>query len=159
MQQPGRDIFDVRKKIKNATIDATFSKLIREQYDYVCAKPDCPECHNVDLRNVGGLECSHYHPRQFLAGRWHPDNCLCLCREMHMVIDRTWPKNDHADLMAEILGETRWEALKIRLRGTFKYPQWERIEMHKHYRAQYENLKHRRDRDGTRGFIDVVAWD
>ena len=146
-----------RKSIKNPTIDNTFSKLIRERDDYICQYPSCPHCQNVSLRHVGGLECSHYRSRRYLAGRWHPDNCISLCHQAHREIDQG-PQALHVNLMIAVLGETRHDMLVERLQRSFKYPQWERIEMHEHYKAQLRHLKRQRA-EGKMGVLPVVAWD
>lgn len=146
-----------RKTIKNATIDTVFSKLIRERDDYICQMPDCKYCENLPLRS-GGAECSHYRGRRYLAGRWHPDNCICLCHPAHVEIDQG-PQAVHVRLMINLLGETRHDMLVERLqRNDFRYPQWERIEMHEHYKAQLKHLEKRRMK-GDQGVLPVVAWD
>ena len=114
-----------KKTIKNATIDTKFSKLIRERDDYICQMPECKFCENHSLRS-GGAECSHYRGRRYLAGRWHPDNCITLCHPAHAEIDQG-PQALHVRLMIRVLGETRHDMLVERLQRTFKYPQWERL--------------------------------
>jgi hypothetical protein len=145
-----------RKTIKNRTIDTTFSKLIRERDDYICQVASCPHCGNHSLRN-GGAECSHYRGRRYLAGRWHPDNCITLCHFAHRDIDQG-PQALHVKLMIEVLGETRHDALVERLQKTFRYPQHERIDMHNHYKAQLRYLERRRN-EGEEGVLPVVSWD
>jgi len=145
-----------KKTIKNPTIDNNFSKLIRERDDYICQYEGCEYCQNLPLRE-GGAECSHYRGRRYLAGRWHPDNCLTLCHPKHVEIDQG-PQALHVALMIRILGETRHDALVERLQRSFKYPQWERIEMHDHYRAQLAHLIKLRNK-GHQGVLPVVAWD
>lgn len=145
-----------KKTIKNATIDTNFSKLIRERDDYICQMPECKFCENYSLRS-GGAECSHYRGRRYLAGRWHPDNCITLCHPAHAEIDQG-PQALHVRLMIHVLGEARHDMLVERLQRTFKYPQWERIEMHQHYTAQLRHLERLRS-EGQTGVLPVVAWD
>lgn len=146
-----------RKTIKNATIDTTFSKLIRERDDYRCQLPKCPHCKNLSLRN-GGAECSHYRGRRYLAGRWHGDNCLALCHPAHVGIDQG-PQAIHVNLMIKILGTGRHDMLVERLqRNDFKYSQLERIEMHTHFKAQLAYL-HKQRMNGKQGYLPIVEWD
>jgi hypothetical protein len=61
--------------------------------------------------------------------------------------------------MIQVLGETRHDMLVERLqRNDFKYAQWERIDMHKHYVAQLRHLERLRS-EGQMGVLPVVAWD
>lgn len=146
-----------RKTIKNATIDTTFSKLIRERDDYICQKPSCPYCENISLR-TGGAENSHYRSRRYLAGRWHPSNCVTLCHPAHAEIDQG-PQALHVMLMIQLLGEDEHNTLVSRLqRNDFKYAQWERIEMHDHYKAQLQYL-HKLRMKGHQGRLPVASWD
>ena len=146
-----------KKSIKNTTIDTTFSKLIRERDDYRCQAPSCPHCENISLR-TGGAECSHYRGRRYLAGRWHPSNCITLCHPAHAEIDQG-PQAIHVNLMIILLGDEEHDELVKRLqRNDFKYPQWERIEMHDHYKAQLQHL-HKLRMNGHQGVLPVAAWD
>jgi len=145
------------KTIKVATLDSIFRKAIYEQYDYICAKPHCPYCENHSLREYGGIECSHYHKRRYRSGRWHPDNCLALCSLIHQEIDNS-PQHAHADLMKELLGETRFEILTYRLMGTFRYRPHDRQEMGVHYRAQRKKFERQR-KQGQHGVLILTPWD
>ena len=61
--------------------------------------------------------------------------------------------------MQAILGETRHDMLIERLqRNDFKYPQWERIEMHTHYKAQLKDAEKKR-LNGAQGVLPIVSWD
>ena len=147
----------MKKTVKVATLDTIFSLAVREQYDYICAYPHCPECGNHSLRENGGIECSHYHKRRYRSGRWHPDNCLALCHPIHQKIDNS-PQHVHADLMKKILGGTRFEILTYRLMGTFRYRPQDRWEMTAHYRAQEKKMTRQR-LDGQQGTLILTPWD
>lgn len=72
---------DKSKPVKRATktktqawykkeLDRVFSIYIRTKYPqecYTCGKTDTP------------LQCGHFVPRQYLATRWHEDNCRPQC--------------------------------------------------------------------------------
>ena len=144
-----------RKAVKVATLDTTFSLCIRESYDYICQFPNCPECGNHSLRE-GGLDCSHYKGRRHSAGRWHPANCLALCRPIHSHVDTH--KHDHVDLVRNHLGLEAFDDLATRLYGTKKYMPHDRWEMNIHYKAQLEYIKKQR-MQGKQGTLPVCAWD
>jgi len=150
-----------RKTIKDLTMVRAFSKLIRERDNYICQYPSCKHCGNYDLRYVTDpferAECSHYRPCRYLAGRFHPDNCLTLCHKVHAEIDQG-PQALHVRLMIQILGESAHDDLVARLQRNFKYPQWERIEMHEHYKAQLKYLERLR-KEGHEGVLTVVSFD
>lgn len=147
-----------RKTVKIKTLDQTFSRCIRESYDYRCAYPDCPYCRNHSFReNTGGLECAHYYNRYRASGRWHPDNCAALCHGAHDFLEHN--KALEVAFFKTLLGETRHEWLIERHQGIYRYKPWERYEMNQHYRAQRKAIERRRKEKNEVGFIDVVAWD
>jgi len=149
-----------RKTVKIPTLDSTFSKCIRESYDYICAKPNCPYCGNHSLRHVTGpfkrAECCHNNGRRRVGGRWHPDNVVCLCHEFHAYMDK------HNDIKQQFfkdhLGEARYEMLSFRMHGNFKISPQERWEMNVHYKAQKKYCERLR-REGQQGTLPVAAWD
>lgn len=145
----------VRKRIKEATLDQTFSLCIRESYDWACQHPRCPQCGNHRMDN-GGLECSHYYGRRYRGGRWHPDNCLALCHAVHAYID-THP-SEQVDLMRRHLGDTGHDILVERMQSTFKYTPAEKWEMHQHYKAELDRMRQLR-LGGERGYISLVSYD
>jgi len=147
----------MRKTVKMATLDSTFSLMIREQYDYICAYPDCPKCGNSSFRyNDGLLDCIHYYRRYRASGRWNPDNCAAVCRQQHNYLDE-----HHPHLVAfftKLLGEGAHDLLVERHHRTFRYRDWERGEMNEHYRAQTKYMERLR-KEGQTGVLPVVAWD
>ncbi len=155
-----------RKSVKVATLDSTFSLAIREQYDYICAglplqnkdkHKGCKHCGNHSLRE-GGAECSHHYPRYHSAGRWHPDNCVCLCHEFHSELDQS-PQIIQARFMRAVLGETRFDMLMERFHGTRKYMPYDRWEMNQHYRAQRRYIERLRTKEAAWGWQPMVSWD
>lgn len=145
------------KSVKVQTLDRMFSNLIRESYDYICQMPGCTHCGNHTLRYTGGAECSHYHSRRYNSGRWHPDNCVCLCHQAHADIDQG-PQADHVSFMIRHLGEGRHEMLVERLRNPYRYRPQDRHEMTQHYRAQLNYIEKQR-KEGRQGTLPVVPYD
>lgn len=145
-----------RKTVTIKTLSDTFSLAVRERDDYTCQYPDCPKCGNHTLRYQGGLDCSHYHPRRHLSGRWYPDNCITLCRLIHQYVDTH--RSIQVDLMKEILGEPCHADLIIRHHGLFKYKPFERAEMNDHYKAQTFKMERQRA-DGKTGVLTLTSWD
>lgn len=146
----------MKKKVHKDTIDKNFRDALKESYDYICQYPDCPWCQNVELRYVGGAECAHGHSRKYLGGRWHPDNCLCLCHHSHAYVDTH--EAEKWALWRKILGDGRYDMLVERMRGIFKYPQWQRAEISKHYLEEKKRIQALR-REGVQGVIELVAYD
>ena len=145
----------MKKTVTIAHLDKTFSKAIREQYDYICAFPNCPKCGNHSLRD-GGLDCAHYYRRYRASGRWHPDNCAALCRKQHNYLDE-----HHPNLVAfftKLLGEVRHDMLIERHHGIFRYKPWERWEMNQHYGAQTKDFDRQR-LNGSTGILVLTPWD
>ncbi len=146
----------MRKSVKVQTLDTTFAKALKESYDYICQNNKCEYCGNMSLR-AGGAECSHHHPRRHRAGRWNPDNCVCLCHDFHSQLDLS-PQRDQVTFMEAHLGEIKYEDLMVRLHGTVKYTPYNRWEMNVHYAAQWKYMKRLR-LEGRVGTLPLAAWD
>ena len=146
-----------RKTVKMATLDTAFRKCIHEAYDYTCAYPQCPNCNNESLRYGDvSIECAHFHNRRASAGRWFPDNVACLCHEIHAYLEVH--NAEESEFFYDNMGMEKYDALKIRMQGLYRYKPWERSEMAAHYRAQMRSIEKRR-LNGEKGFIEVVSWD
>lgn len=69
----------MKKKItERKTLDALFSKFIRQRDDgqcYTCPKKDDPK----------RMQCGHFVPRQYLAVRYDEINCHCQCYACNML--------------------------------------------------------------------------
>jgi len=141
------------KSLSTSKLDEYFSRALRASYDHVCQFPDCPECGNVQ---GGADDCSHYYGRRYRGGRWFPDNCLALCRQIHGYVDKH--KAAHADLMRRHLGETRHDMLVERLQRNHHYTPYQRWEMGQHFRDELKRINERR-LDGETGFISLTSFD
>jgi len=90
---------------KESTLDAAFSKYVKERDGYVCqiCKTDFSHDHS-------GVECSHHVGRRKRSVRWEPDNASTKCLKCHREADLN--PLLHADWIKLWLGEERYEALK-----------------------------------------------
>jgi hypothetical protein len=91
-------------------LDRLFSIYIRKKYPaicYTCGKADTP------------LQCGHFVPRQYLATRWHEDNCRPQCVGCNIygngkILDfEEHLKRDLGETYVEELKATRHTSLKL----------------------------------------------
>lgn len=105
-------------------LDRVFSIYIRKIHPpvcYTCGKTDTP------------LQCGHFVPRQYLASRWHEDNCRPQCVGCN--IYGNGKILDFEEHLKRDLGEEYVEAMKATRHQSLKLDrQWyeEKIE---HYKA------------------------
>lgn len=142
-----------RRSVAIKTLDATFSKAIRLSYDHTCAYPNCPYCKNIP---GGADDCAHYRRRRHSAGRWYPDNCAALCRQIHSQLDMR--QEELVAFFRALNGDTRWDWLIERLQKPRKYTPYNRWEMNEHFKREIERVQTLR-LGGESGFISLVSWD
>lgn len=138
--------------MKRDALDAVFSDVIRESYDWVCQFsgiyfPD---------RKGRDVHCSHFYSRTFNSTRWFPDNAVCLSAKAHDYLGKH--PDEHTDFIRKILGPVRYEWLKERKRGIFRYRPADKTAMRKHYAQELERIQALRARGAT-GYIEVAAYD
>jgi hypothetical protein len=140
------------------TLDKTFSRAVREQFDYRCAKKGCEYCGNQSLRYAAHdrVECAHYYNRYRSSGRWHPDNCAALCHQQHVFLEHN--KALEVKFFEQLIGKERHDALLVRHQRVFRYKPWERAEMNRHYADQLKEMERMR-MDGVSGILTLLAWD
>lgn len=139
--------------MKNATIDRTFSLLIREAYEHTCQYPECPDCGNIP---GGADDCSHYYGRRYLGGRWHPDNCVALCRQRHGHLDKH--RAEHVDFVRGHLGDGAHDLLVERLQTNWPYSSAEKKEINEHYKKELNRVRELR-KQGICGIINIEPYD
>ena len=150
------------KKVSLNAVDLSFRLAVRESYDYICQFPECPDCQNVQMRPetmcqvAGGLEVAHGHGRRKSGGRWHPDNCILLCHDRHRYLDLH--EAEKWDFWRRHLGDGAYEMLMERMRGQYRYRDYHRAEISKHYRDEERRVKQER-LDGAEGVIEIVSYD
>lgn len=147
-----------RKTVTMRHLDRTFSKAIREQFNYTCAAPNCQHCGNQSLRYAAHdrVECAHYYNRYRSSGRWHPDNCAALCHGQHVFLEHN--KALEVKFFEKLLGKQRHDDLVVRHQGLFRYKPWERAEINQHFLSQIQKMKRQR-LDGVQGTLILSAWD
>lgn len=138
--------------MKRDATDAIFSDLIREAYDWTCARcgrqfPD---------RKGKDVHASHFYSRQFNSTRWFVDNAVCLCATCHDHVGKH--PDDHVSLIRMVLGETRYEWLQQRKRLIVRYRASDKKAMRKHYASELARVKALR-LDGRTGWVEVAAYD
>jgi hypothetical protein len=138
--------------VKRDALDAVFSDLIREAYDWTCAYSGLifPE------RKGRDVHCSHFISRAFNAVRWFPDNACCLSAASHDYLGKH--PDEHTDFFRKLLGPVRYDALKARQRGIYRYRTDDKKAMRKHYGSELERVRALRA-DGVTGYVEVVAYD
>jgi predicted restriction endonuclease len=88
--------------------DATFSLLVRALYDGRCVL--CGSSYHV--------QCAHLFSRRYYNTRWDPENAIALCARHHMRF--THKPIEWDELLRRLLGEVRYEHLRIRAQMQFR---------------------------------------
>lgn len=138
--------------MKRDALDAVFSDVIRESWDWTCAR--CSR--QFPDRKGRDVHASHFYSRKFNSTRWFPDNVICLCATCHDHVGKH--PDDHTDLIRGVLGETGYEWLKQRKRLIVRYRAADKKAMRKHYGAELERIQGIRQ-GGRLGYVAVVAYD
>jgi hypothetical protein len=138
--------------MKRDALDAVFSDVIRESYDWICVNCglEFPE------RKGKNAQCSHFYKRKHHSTRWFPDNCVLLCGTCHAEYE-TRPR-EHTQFMTRLLGEARLDMLAQRFRGIFRYRDKDKKAMRKHYAAELDRIRGLRAA-GVVGPVEVCAYD
>lgn len=123
-----------KKRPKQATLDALFSKLVRELADY-----RCEVCGRSYRHEPGGLHCSHHLSRSHGATRWQLSNASAKCLECHAKMDRN--PLLHVDWIRERLGVEKYEALKARGNELMKMTDKDRKELAVELREQLKEAE------------------
>jgi hypothetical protein len=138
--------------VKRDALDAVFSDVIREAYDWTCqftglVFPD---------RKGRDVHCSHFYSRTFNSTRWYPDNAVCLSASAHDYLGKH--PDEHTDFFRKLLGPVRYDMLRARKQGIYRYRPADKAAMRKHYHGELERIRALRS-DGIFGPVEVVAYD
>jgi len=117
-------------KIKKNKIDRVFSDLVRERNNYVCQN-----CCEGNRHRPHAFDCAHIMGRRNVGLRWHPDNCLALCRSCHIFF--TEHPFDFRDFCVDQFGEDRVAELRLISNQTVKWNKPLREEIYKHYKREW----------------------
>jgi hypothetical protein len=138
--------------VKRDALDAVFSDVIREAFDWTCAWsglyfPD---------RKGRDVHCSHFISRAYSSTRYYPDNATCLSAAAHDYLGKH--PDEHTDFIRKHLGPVRYEWLKARKNKIFRYRPADKAAMRKHYANELERIQALRA-DGATGYIEIYAYD
>ena len=116
-------------KIKRNKYDITFSEFIKLR-DRVCQK--CG-------KSTGQLECSHIFSRRHIGIRWDADNAKLLCGVCH----RDYHSNpvESAEWLKGIIGENKYNRLRIKANTVAKLKSWDKDEIRKIHLENIEKIK------------------
>ena len=138
--------------IKRTPLDAIFSDVIRESWDWTCAASGIV----FSDRKGRDVHCSHFVSRINLATRWYPDNAFCLSASMHKRFSEN--PDEHTAFVKKILGDVRYGELIARKKKIVRYRKPDKQAMQAHYKAELERLRDMR-MAGHVGYIGVLAYD
>lgn len=142
--------------IKRDFLDKAVSDAVRASW------AGCAHCPTTFDRQKNGswsknFQCSHWYPRGSGAStRWHPDNLVALCGECHWFFGTE--HDEHTAFIKKLLGDVRFEELKVRKHKTMKYTKANKKSMASWYRDETRRIMALRDQ-GETGYISLVAWD
>ena len=105
-------------KIKIDPLDILFSRLVR-----TLANGKCEFCGNP--KEMGKLQCSHYHGRRKKSVRWDLENACGICFSCHQHFGEN--PYVHTEWFKKRLGSERFEQLNIRAETTHPKPDKEAI--------------------------------
>lgn len=138
--------------MKRDVLDAAVSDVIRESFDWCCAR-----CHKDHPDRKGrDFHASHFKSRSYSSTRYFPDNLTALCAACHDYFGKH--PDEHTDFIRGLLGEVRYDMLRDRNRQVYRYRAADKKAMKEHYRSELKRLLDMR-RNGVTGYIEVIAFD
>lgn len=126
--------------MKRDKFDKLMSELIRERAGWACEWPTCGVYYPEGARS--GLEHSHFWGRRRNSVRWEPDNGLALCTGHHRYAGSN--PYEHKKVVAVLLGEERYAALKLKSNTTRRWKAWEKVALYEQMKAALKDMKERR---------------
>ena len=135
--------------MKRDKYDKLMSNLIRERANWTCEFPTCGKYYPEGERR--GIEHSHIWGRRRHSVRWEPDNGICLCTGHHSFVGSN--HDEHEALARSILGDERYDSLKLRANTTRRWKPWEKDELHARMKSELSRMEGLRN-EGFTGRID-----
>ena len=134
------------KTLRNKA-DTVFSLLVREAWNYTCAKTGMTE---------GRMECSHIFSRRHARTRWDTDNAKCLCHAAH----RWWHENpvESGVWAREFFGHGYIELLDEKRNSIFRWTATELEALIAHMEEERARIAKLRD-EGVQGYIRPIPYD
>lgn len=100
--------------MKRTAADIRWSKAVRERDDYICQR-----CGKQYDRSSFGIHAAHIFSRGIMRTRHDIDNGITLDYGCHRVFD-AMSKEDRESFARSILGDEKYEALRVRARNPRK---------------------------------------
>ena len=125
--------------MKRDKYDDVFSACIREFANWTCERCGCVDPDGQAYGKSRRTHCSHIFGRRHRATRWHPDNACCLCAGCHLEMGDS--PIDHAEFARKVLGDVRFDALRLRSNTIMKWTKAMKHEMFLHYKAELQRCK------------------
>lgn len=125
--------------------DKWFSRCIRHRDNWTCRN-----CFVDCIADQGRLQCCHIYGRANKSTRWHPDNCVALCRECHARF--TAEPIEWFEFCHGLLGHEHMAMLRIRKNKVLKTTAQLRKEISDHYRLEYRRMIDQRS-------FDLRPWE
>ena len=148
-----------KKKIRIADPDKWFSLCVRERAGWKCqhcGKDYSPDYTSEGLPKAQGLHCSHFIGRANYAVRFDPLNAEAHCYGCHAKMEgnpyifNQWVMARLGDLFEVLVEKSNSIELGRQARR-------EKNEIAKHYKAEFEQMRLRRD-NGETGTIDFQGY-
>jgi hypothetical protein len=134
--------------IRRDKYDALFSDLVRERADWTCER-----CNREFRHDRGSLHCSHIFGRAKQSIRVHPDNALAHCTSCHRHLEQH--PIEFAEHAREILGQQRYDRLRLMAAKPTKITKFDKEVVHQHYLGERARILALR-KDGARGHIEFT---
>ena len=142
--------------IKRDFLDKAVSDAVRASWAM------CAHCLTTFDRQKNGswtqkFHCSHFHGRASgNSTRYHPDNLTALCAGCHKLFGDD--PGEHVAFIKKIMGDVRYDALRVRKSKVMKYTKADKKAMASWYRDETRRIMALRDQ-GETGYISLVSWD
>ena len=130
--------------------DIVFSFLVRERVDWCCER-----CRKDFRHNIGELHCSHIFGRAKKGVRVNPLNAFAHCQGCHEYLEQH--PVDFAEWAKGLMGENRYDKLRLLAGKTTKYSEFDKSIIHKHFLAEKKRMLKMRA-DGHQGRIDFTMY-
>lgn len=138
--------------LKRDSLDAVFSDLVREIWDWTCVRCSRP----FPERKGRDVHASHFYSRTFNSTRWFIDNALCLCAACHDHVGKH--PDDHTALIKRAIGDVGYEQLRERKQRIVRYRAADKKAMRWHFAQELTRIRQLRE-GGRIGYVRAANYD
>lgn len=142
--------------MKQTPQDKAASNLIREAFDWTCAKCGYVSEEGRMRKADRFIQCSHFNGRQHKTVRYDTKNLICLCASCHAKVE-TQPDLHH-ELYVKVYGKVEMNRLRKRLNSRFKLLPYMLDEITKKYKEDFKRIDKLR-MNGIMGYIEPINLD